>query len=181
MQATWCSLCDQSPGGSDPVPKIEGVSCDHRLCTELRQLETKCKFDKYVALVEGLLYASIHRKGVSRPHDLLWRQLVVVTSIFCQKSVDAGHFKKSLRMVRKAHTMLDQQDAIFFMDDRAFKLLRKELLAYITSFSAYHYWKRGKHEVAIQDCKKVVCVCVCVCVWWCGGELQGSGSRLVQN
>ena len=155
VQASWCSLCDQSPGGGDPVPRMEGVACDHRLCTELRQLEKKCKFDKYVALVEGLLYASIHRKGVSRPHDLLWRQLVVATSIFCQKSVDQGQFKKSLRMLRKAHTLLDKQDAIFFMGEQEFQVLRKELLAYITDFSSYHYWKRGKHEAAIQDCKKV--------------------------
>ena len=155
VQASWCSLCDQSPGGGDPVPRMEGVACDHRLCTELRQLEKKSKFDKYVALVEGLLYASIHRKGVSRPHDLLWRQLVVVTSIFCQKSVDQGQFKKSLRMQRKARTLLDKQDAIFFMGEEEFQVLRKELLAYITDFSSYHYWKRGKHEAAIQDCKKV--------------------------
>eukprot|EP00501_MAST-03F_sp_TOSAG23-6_P002109 GSMAST32.ASY1.ANO1.2204.1 assembled CDS len=147
-KAVWCALA--ADGTGQPIDMTD-VSCSHKLCTELRALESAGQYGKYIGIVEALLLAYLFNiTGDTMPlMRRQYRQLIVAATIFSKKYTDASLFGKALKMLQKANSLISKQDILFSAE-------RKELRAFIQDCYAHYYYKRHKPTAGIQYLQKAI-------------------------
>ena len=141
-KAVWCALAADGTGA--PVDMTD-VSCRHRLCSELRTLERKQRYGKYVGVVEALLMAYLYNiTGDAMPlMRRQHRQLIVVCTIFATKLTDASKFGKALKMLQKAEQLIGREDLLMPAE-------RRELRAFVADCYAHYYHRRRKPAAGLQ-------------------------------
>ena len=102
VRAVWCGLAMSSAGEAAEELSRRDITCRHKLCGELRTLEEKGRFHKYVAIVEGMLTARNRIFGTEPAQPRQWRQLTVCANVFGMKYTDRGKHGHALEMLKRA-------------------------------------------------------------------------------
>jgi hypothetical protein len=77
VRAVWCGLAISTDGEAEEELQRREVGCKHKLCGELSTHESKGRYNKYVAIVEGMLTARHRIFGSEPAQPRQWRQLTV--------------------------------------------------------------------------------------------------------
>ncbi|EGZ30140.1 hypothetical protein PHYSODRAFT_470836 [Phytophthora sojae] len=151
VKAVWCALAEgfsqlrpqhAASGHSGTNSAVVSV-CDHRLCEEVRQLETKKKFAQCITTLESLLVALVRARGVDELETKLWKQLVVTCNAFASRCIDYKKFPAGLQLMKQAEHLIDNS---ILVDST----MRMELLAYLYDTYAHYYYKRRKPHAGLQ-------------------------------
>lgn len=144
VKAVWCALADGLSQLQPQHSMAESLSvCDHRLCEEVRQLETKKKFTQCITTLESLLIALVRARGVDELETKLWKQLVVTCNAFASRCIDYQKFPTGLQLMKQAEHLIDNS---ILVDNTT----RTELLAYLYDTYAHYYYKRRKPHAGLQ-------------------------------
>lgn len=152
LHTVWCALAEDAASSS-----TSAITCDHELCVELRRLERRRKYEKYVALIRSVLMAHVHDMHTSRDDDRgptrlnllrrLWRQLVVSGCVFASKLVASGHPGRGLAMVQDMDDLSNTEDVLL-------RPCRTHLAPFVHDAYAYYYFRRQKYEAGLQYCRR---------------------------
>ncbi|GMF18068.1 unnamed protein product [Phytophthora fragariaefolia] len=151
VKAVWCALADgfsqlrsQHSAAEKSGSNSTSISvCDHRLCEEVRQLETKKKFAQCITTLESLLVTLVRARGVDELETKLWKQLVVTCNAFASRCIDYKRFPAALQLMKQAEHLIDNS---ILVDNE----MRMELLAYLYDTYAHYYYKRRKPHAGLQ-------------------------------
>ncbi|KAE9350765.1 hypothetical protein PF008_g6278 [Phytophthora fragariae] len=151
VKAVWCALADgfsqlrpqHAVAGRSSSNSTAASVCDHRLCDEVRQLETKKKFAQCITTLESLLVALVRARGVDELETKLWKQLVVTCNAFASRCIDYNKFPAGLQLMKQAEHLIDNS---ILVDST----MRMELLAYLYDTYAHYYYKRRKPHAGLQ-------------------------------
>jgi tetratricopeptide (TPR) repeat protein len=147
VAAVWDALA--RPGEAEVVVPNAGDLTQPKLCGELQLLETRGKYKKYVAVVEGLLLARFRERGVGPLESRLWVQLTVSCNAFGMRYTDQKKYGKAMELLKKAEELAEHHAAVDVEQ-------RPQLLAFVYDSYAYYYYRRGKANAALQAVNKAM-------------------------
>lgn len=154
VKAVWCALTDgygelhhhpnSSSGAVASSTSMQALTlCKHRLCEEIRRLETQSKFLECIAAIETLLIGLVRARGASDLEIKLWKQLVVTCNAFSSRCIDYKKFSVALKLMKQAEHLIDNSVLV----DSA---MRMELLAFLYDTYAHYYYRRQKPSAGLQ-------------------------------
>lgn len=159
LHTVWCALANERnenrfeediAGGEKSA--LNRVTCEHELCSNVRSLEAKRRYEKYVALIKTLLLAHLHhmRKTSLMSSTVqsalvqrLWRQLVASGCVFATNLVKDGAHGRALAMLEHMRELADSEDPVL-------RSCRRDLLPFVYDTYAFYYYRRRKTEAGMD-------------------------------
>merc|ERR1712086_245161 len=108
VAAVWDALA--RPGQPEVAVPNAGDLTQPKICGELQLLETRGKYTKYIAVVEGLLLARFRERGVGHLETRLWVQLAVSCNAFGMRYTDQKKYGKAMELFKKAEKLAEHHE-----------------------------------------------------------------------